>query len=156
MALSSKIALFSGFMKATPIRHWPADELYFLAVFKKMISSSSGLMISSTKMRGLTKWECWYVKSRMKACSKLPYFGRSGFASSPKAIYWYRYWTHSKYKLRSFLLLSPSWPTAQQLPKHQPAQELSPIHHTSPASSSLLVLRGSSGSTSSVPVKFTK
>jgi hypothetical protein len=41
-------------VKLSPIRHCPADELNFLAVLRKMISSASGSMMSSIRMRMLT------------------------------------------------------------------------------------------------------
>jgi len=53
--------LESGWAKAKPIRHCPADSLNFLAEFKKMMSSSSRLIALSMSMRMLTILAFEYV-----------------------------------------------------------------------------------------------
>jgi hypothetical protein len=45
------------------MRHCPAEELNFLAVLMKMMSSSSGLMSRSMRMRMLTAWGRAYARS---------------------------------------------------------------------------------------------
>lgn len=54
LTLASNYFLYSGLVNSRPITHYEAETLYFLALLSKMISSCSGSIIWSTRLKILT------------------------------------------------------------------------------------------------------
>lgn len=75
---SSNSFLFSGWKNESPMRHWPAEELNFFAVLRKMMLSLEGSMTASTTMRIFTwLWQTYGMRKKPRH-SMLPYSDRFG------------------------------------------------------------------------------
>lgn len=132
-ALSSNSSLAWGFLKAKPIRHWPAEELNFLAVLMKMMSCYSGLTMFSTMTLMFTTYDGWYVSKGNSRYSSLLFFH--------KCCSWYvllvgdsdHCWSHSKCRSRFCLRSHSFWTTIPPHPALLPATKLWLPRRTSPA-----------------------
>lgn len=104
--LASNCFLNSGRVNSRPITHSEADTLYFLALFNKMISSCSGLMIRSTKLKILTKiiFSIYLLRGR-KSHSMPTCFHKSCTWAEFMATERYHYLTHWEHT-QHFCLLS--------------------------------------------------
>ena len=74
---ASNYFLNSGRENSSPITHSEAETLYFFALFNKIISSCSGFMIWSTRLKMLTKFSLTYLLKARKQHNKPPCSHRS-------------------------------------------------------------------------------